>query len=93
MLRRLLRLTVAQGTVDIARLRRALGASPQQARHMIEELDRLGYLDEVVAGCGQLCERCPLQRACLFRNRPRLWKLTWKGERFLTEVGTEGRIK
>ncbi|OGA47917.1 MAG: hypothetical protein A3F74_22605 [Betaproteobacteria bacterium RIFCSPLOWO2_12_FULL_62_58] len=82
-------MTVAQGTVDIARLGRALHASPQQARHMIEELERLGYLDEVVAGCGQPCERCPLQQSCLFRNRPRLWKLTRKGERFLTGRGTE----
>lgn len=66
-----------------AALVRELGVSTQQAVQMIETLEGFGYLDEVVTGCGQPCKRCPVREACLFRQHPRLWTLTRKGEKLL----------
>jgi hypothetical protein len=87
MLRKLLSLAVGQDTAEATALAREIGVSVRQVLQMIETLERLGYLEEVVTGCGQPCERCPMREACLFRHRPRLWALTRKGEKFLaTEV-------
>lgn len=87
MLRRLLHLAVMKGTADIYTLASALDVSPQQARQMIGELERHGYFEQIAAGCEQPCERCPLRAACLYRNRPHVWILTRKGERFLGRAG------
>jgi len=84
MLRKLLCLAVGQDTSEATALAREMNVSAQQVLQMIETLDRFGCLEEVVAGCGQPCEGCPVREACLFRHRPRLWTLTNKGERFLT---------
>jgi hypothetical protein len=87
MLRKLLHLAIGHDTAEATALARELGVSIQQVVEMIETLERYGCLEEVVLGCGQPCERCPVREACLFRNHPRLWTLTRKGEKFLaTEV-------
>jgi predicted ArsR family transcriptional regulator len=90
MLRKLLCLAVGQDTAEATALARELGVSARQVLQMIETLEHLGFLEEVVTGCGRPCERCPVREAGVFRHRPRLWTLTRKGEKFLaTEV--EGR--
>jgi hypothetical protein len=87
MLRKLLSLAVGQDTAETAALARELNVSVRQVIQMIETLERFGYVEQVVAGCGQPCERCPVRDGCLFRHHPRLWTLTRKGEKFLaTEV-------
>ena len=87
MLRRLLHLVIAQDTVDIARIAQTLGVSPRQARHAIEDLERLGYLDEVAPCGGELCGHCPLRSVCRSDCRPRLWRLTRAGERASSAFG------
>lgn len=80
MLRRLLHLALAQGTVDIVRLALETGASPRQVRQAIEALERLDYLEEAAAG-GTACKSCPWRTTCGLGNSPRLWRLTRRGER------------
>jgi hypothetical protein len=83
MLRKLLFLAVGQDMGEVTALAREMGVSVRQVVQMIESLERLGYLEEVVTGCGQPCERCPLHESCLFQHRPRLWMLTRRAEKFL----------
>jgi len=83
MLRTLLQLAAGLDTSQTAALAHTLGISFGQVRQMLEHLERLGYLEEVVPGCAQPCERCPLRSACLFRRQPRVWMLTHKGKRLL----------
>ncbi len=83
MLRKLLHLAIGLDTADTVTLARALNVSPEQMRQMLDHLKRLGYLEEVVPGCEQPCERCPLRSACLYRHQPRVWTLTRKGDRAL----------
>jgi hypothetical protein len=83
MLRKLLFLAIGQDMGEATALAREMGVSVRQVVQMIDSLERLGYLDEGVTGCGQPCERCPVREACLFRNHPRLWTLTRKAEKFL----------
>jgi hypothetical protein len=87
MLRKLLCLAIGRDTAEARALARELGVSIRQVLEMIGTLERFGCLEEIVIGCGQPCEHCPVREACLFRNHPRLWTLTRKGEKFLaTEV-------
>jgi predicted ArsR family transcriptional regulator len=79
MLERLLRLAAARGSVDLRALAYALHVSPRQVGPMLDTLVRLGYVEEVAAGCDQPCESCPLQAVCASRSRPRLWRLAAKG--------------
>jgi predicted ArsR family transcriptional regulator len=82
-LEQLLRLAAGRGTAQTAELARDLEVTPALVRQMLEELTRQGYLETVVAGCSTPCERCPLHAACLYRNQPRIWILTRKGEKWL----------
>lgn len=83
MLRKLLRLATEQGTNELTSLANALDVSPRLIREMLEEIEWRGYLEAIVPGREQACERCPLRAACLYRNRPRVWMLTRKGEQSL----------
>ena len=85
MLRNLVYLLGERGVADIYTLATLLEVSPMQVRQMIGELERHGYLEQITAGCEQPCERCPLRGACLYRNRPRVWILTRKGERYAAD--------
>ncbi|MGE5218170.1 MAG: helix-turn-helix domain-containing protein [Chloroflexota bacterium] len=86
MIEKLLRLAAARGTARSSDLAQALGVSPALAQQMLEMLVREGYLNSVVQGCAIPCELCPLHPACLLTNRPRIWVLTEKGERFLKKT-------
>ncbi len=81
MLRAILRRAAGLDTADTATLARELRVTRHQIRRMLDDLERLGYLEEIVRGCEQPCERCPLRSACLYHHRPRVWTLTRKGER------------
>lgn len=83
MLERLLRLAADKGTGSNRALARQLEVSPELVERMLEELAERGYLQAVVRGCSISCKHCPLRRACLDRNQPRVWMLTPKGERLL----------
>jgi DNA-binding Lrp family transcriptional regulator len=83
MLKTLLRLVAAQGAAEVGALSRALGVSTAQVAHMLETLERQGYLDRIAAGCDQPCAGCPLRQACARATRARLWMLTAHGGRLI----------
>jgi predicted ArsR family transcriptional regulator len=87
MLRQLLRLVASAGTLDLKDLATELGTSKPMVAQMLEALQRQGYLQAVVPGCGSPCEHCPLQPLCLYRRQPRVWRLTDKGRALLGEGG------
>lgn len=87
MLRRLLRLAAARGSIDINELAAELETRPAMVEQMLERLQQEGYLRAVVRGCSLPCERCPLRAACLYRRQPRIWSLTARGERWLEQEG------
>jgi predicted ArsR family transcriptional regulator len=92
MIRKLLRLAAAMGTARSSELAQALGVSPEIAQQMLDVLERAGYLNSVVHGCSIPCQRCPLHMACLFRNGPRIWVLTEKGEKLLAKNNRESCV-
>jgi predicted ArsR family transcriptional regulator len=73
MLEDLLRRVAEKGTTSGAELARELGVSPALMQSLLEELDRQGYAQVMMAGCGRPCA------ACLYCNAPRVWTLTAKG--------------
>jgi hypothetical protein len=75
MLEELLRLAAVRGSVDLGALARALQVSRRQVGPMLDTLVRLGYLEQIAAGCDRPCERCPLRATCSTESRPRLWTL------------------
>lgn len=85
MLRKLLRLTRDWATIEIGALAHELGVSAQEVREMIGTLERLGYIERLVIGCAQPCERCSLQPMCSLNHSPRLWSVTSKGEKCLAD--------
>ena len=84
MLEKILRLAVGKGTAKTTELARELDVTPALVRKMLEELTQRGYLEAVVPGCSMPCERCPLHAACAYRNQPRIWVLTQKGDMYLS---------
>ena len=87
MLRELLRLVAAHGSMELKALAGELGTSTAMVAQMLEALQQQGYLQAVVRGCGSPCEHCPLQALCLYRRQPRVWRLTAKGLALLGEEG------
>ena len=79
MLEDLLRRVAEKGTASSAELARELGVSPALMQGLLESLDRQGYAQVMMAGCGRPCAACPLHAACLYRHAPRVWSLTAKG--------------
>jgi DNA-binding HxlR family transcriptional regulator len=85
MLKELLRLAVRDGTQRPSELAKALEITPELATQMLEQLEQQGYLQAVVPGCSVPCEGCPDDALCLIRSNPRVWALTEKGERLLSQ--------
>ena len=79
MLEILLRRVAEAGTASSAQLAQELGVSPALLRGALDELVRHGYLQALIAGCGEPCDSCPAPAACLYTNAPRVWSLTAKG--------------
>ena len=79
MLKKILRLVAALGTIRCEELARLLHTSPEIVRVALAELTRRGYLQTVAPGCAGACEHCPLRAACLYCRQPRVWMLTRKG--------------
>jgi hypothetical protein len=79
MFRVLLGVLVAEGVAEVQTLARSLNLGAAQVRWMLDELRRLGYLEELESGCSQACEDCPLRAACSPPARARGWRVTERG--------------
>lgn len=90
MLKNILRLAAALGTIRCEELARALDTSPELVRLALAELARRDYLQAVAPGCSIACEHCPLHAACLYRHQPRVWMLTLKGAAWVVEESISG---
>lgn len=69
MLDKLLELLRAGGTRRVADLARELDTTPAMVEMMLEDLARLGYVEQAGAGCGGACAGCgALTRCTLARS-------------------------
>lgn len=89
MLKDVLDLVARRGTTRIGELARMLDASPEAVLQALDGLVRLGYLEAVAPGRGTPCDHCPLSAACMYRRRPRVLRLTRKGEAWLARKQPE----
>ena len=84
MFRKLLRLARERSTIDTGALARELGASIEDVRQRIQVLEQFGYIERTGLGCTQPCEHCSLQSTCPSKHTLRLWRVTSKGQRYLS---------
>lgn len=84
------------GIITVAELARKVGVGEPTLRMMLDELVRLGYLEDARhgsagdGGCGPACHAgcssCPSAK-----ELPALWRVTEKGRLFLGEQGDNRR--
>lgn len=86
MLRAILYFAAVNGIVRNAELAYELGLSPELVEQILEQLTHYGYLKMIVPGCSIPCARCPMRKACLFGNQPKIWSLTPKGQIYVTRT-------
>jgi len=84
MFKKLLRLARDRSAIDLVGLAHELGVTVDEVRQMVHVLEQLGYLERIVLGCAQPCERCALQPTCSLKHTPRLWQVTSKSENYLS---------
>lgn len=87
MLRRLLALVAGhQGVCSYDELARELGVSRPLVEQLVADLLRSGCLRLAVDECVvEGCTNCPLHTSCSLPGGVRLWELTDKGRRWLSQ--------
>ena len=86
MFRQLLNIVIERETVIASELACELGISQALIKQMLGELERQGCLQSLTQGDSSACDRCPLHKACLFSNQPRIFTLTTKGDRISANI-------
>ncbi|HET6486160.1 MAG TPA: FeoC-like transcriptional regulator [Spirochaetia bacterium] len=91
MLRRILELLAADRPMRMDELSRALGAREAEVESQLEQLTRLGFVEDLAskAACGtesacapeSACARCGSRAGCAAASPSRIWALTEKGRR------------
>lgn len=74
------------GALDISRIARDLGASPEAVREAIRLLEEQGYLEavEMKPPRGLFCRFCPLRKKCGEETVGlKLYRISAKGQRLL----------
>ena len=79
MLNKVLERLRSGGTHRVADLARALETTPELVEMMLEDLVRMGYLNQVGGACGQSCAGCSLAGLCAAGEGGRVWALTERG--------------
>ena len=79
MLNKLLELLREGGTHRVADLARALDTTSELIYAMLDDLARMGYLQQVGGECGTSCAGCSLAGLCAAGDRGRIWALTERG--------------
>jgi len=85
MLRKLLHLLLEKGTMSDSELACELDVSQTLIKQILGELVRYDYLRVLAPGDSTPCERCLLHMTCLIRDRQRVFTITAKGDRIVTE--------
>ena len=79
MLNKLLERLRSGGTHRIADLAQDLETTPELVEVMLEDLVRMGYLNQVGGTCDRSCAGCSLAGLCAAGEGGRVWSLTEKG--------------
>jgi uncharacterized protein YuzB (UPF0349 family) len=78
MLEQLLKMVATGGIHSYAQLARDLNVSEALLEQMLEELERMGYLQRMDATCDSHCDHCGESTTCSVHGPGQLWELTDK---------------
>lgn len=81
MLEQVLRALAAGGAFRVEVLARQLDVSPALLLAMLGDLERMGYLAPVSAGCNGACGNCATGGCCAIVGDSKVWALSAKGQR------------
>lgn len=85
MFRNLLKLLAEGDIYNIPQLARMLGVSEEIGRMMIADLTRQGYLQTINSNCELQCKSCPISKACTLGKNAKIWVVTEKGYRLISD--------
>ena len=78
MLEQLLRQIAAGGIHSYAQLARDLNVSEDLLEQMLEDLERMGYLQQMDASCDSHCGHCEVSATCAIHASGQIWEQTDK---------------
>lgn len=79
MLNALLKQLENGGVQSVSLLASRLGISEPMLAGMLDNLERMGYIEKLVPGCDNgRCSNCYMKAGCN-NNQPFIWKITAKG--------------
>ena len=78
MLEQLLKMVATGGIHSYTQLARDLNVSEALLEQMLENLERMGYLQRMDAACDSHCDHCGVSTNCTVRGPERTWELTDK---------------
>ena len=78
MLEQLLKMVATGGIHSYAQLARDLNVSEALLEQMLEDLERMGYLQRMDAACDSHCDHCGVPANCTVRGPEHIWELTEK---------------
>lgn len=81
MLDQLLKLTAQGGIRSLQDLAQAFDVSEALVQVMLQDLERMGYLQRINAVCAGRCEHCEASAGCTFSAGGQIWSLTQSGLR------------
>jgi len=81
MLERVLQAIAAGGALSLAELARQLDVAPALLEAMMENLEKMGYLQALEGGCQKACGSCASKGICAMIGGGKVWSLSEKGAR------------
>ena len=78
MLEKILKHIATGGLHNYTELSRELGVSESLLVQMLQDLERMGYLERIENACEKTCERCDLSSSCAIQGSGVLWRLSGK---------------
>jgi len=78
MLEQILRHIAAGGLHSYTELARELDVSETLLEQMLQDLERMGYLEKLGGACDCHCDHCDLSSACAVQGPSMIWRLTDK---------------
>lgn len=81
MLNQLLKITAQGGIHSIKDLAKEFDITESLVQTILEDLERMGYLQRIGATCAGRCEHCETSAGCTFSTGGKIWSLTQAGLR------------